>query len=79
MSPDVYYSMVLFSLEDVAFILSLSLSPPLGLNWDQDSLLISIGCQGQTTQGSLNLVSPHSSLEFFIKTRLFKPTKALSG
>lgn len=47
-----------------------------GLKWDQESFSVSIGSQGQTTQGELHLVSLHGFPEFFIKTR-YQPTKAL--
>lgn len=50
-SSDMYYLVTLFDLEGVAFILSLS--PTLSLNWDEESLSISVGSQGHTTQGSL--------------------------
>lgn len=50
-SSDVYSLATLFDLEGVAFILSLSPTP--SVNWDQESLSISVGSQGHTTQGSL--------------------------
>lgn len=49
-SSDVYSLVTLFDLEGVAFILSLSPTP--SVNWDQESLSISVGSQGHTTQGS---------------------------
>lgn len=50
-SSDGYNLVTLFDLEGVAFILSLSPTP--SLNWNQESLSISVGSQGHTTQGSL--------------------------
>lgn len=69
--------MTLVDLESVAFFFSLSFSPNPGLNWDQDTLSVRIGSQGQPTQGSLHLMSLPSFPESFIESRLFQPTKAL--